>query len=205
MSATTNLVPTTELEAVNICLYAIGEAPVATVSVTGLADAQGALQKLREASRAFQAHGWSFNREGEVLIARSIEGWINKPSDALEFDISRAEGRHGVVRGTRLFDTDKNTFVWDRDLKCDIIRFLSFEDLPETARYFIAVRAARLFARGALGSMDSERFTADDELRALILFKRGEARAADRNIFRNNPLLDRSSDILMIPGRGYTR
>lgn len=202
MSATTNLVPTTELEAVNVCLYAIGEQPVATLGITGLADAQGALQKLREASRAFQSHGWSFNREIEVLMARSIEGWIVKPSDALEFDISRCEHRHGVVRGSRLFDTDKNTLVWDKDLKCDIVRFLSFTDLPESARYYITLRAARMFARGSLGSMDVERFTADDENVAWRLFKRGETRAGDRNIFLNNPLLDRSADTLLIPGRG---
>jgi hypothetical protein len=199
MSANSNLVPTTELEAVNLCLSAIGEAPVSTLNVTGLSDVSLATQKVREASRAFQSHGWSFNRDNEMLTARTLDGWLVQPADALSFDISRIECRDGVIRGGKLWDTKNHTFVWDRDLKCDVVRFLAFDDLPEPARYYLAIRAARMFARSALGTTDVERFTADDEQRAWGLFRRTENRVTDRNVFKNNPLLDRASDFVHIP------
>jgi hypothetical protein len=199
MSANSNLVPTTELEAVNLCLAAIGEAPVASLNVTGLSDVSLATQKVREASRAFQTTGWAFNKDTELLTVRNGSGHLVQPADALHFDISRSEHRHGVIRGGKLWDTDNHTFVWDRDMKCDMIRFLPFDDLPEAARHYLAVRAARMFARGALGASDIERFTADDESRAWAAFRRVENRRADYNVFRNNPLLDRSSDFVHIP------
>jgi len=199
MTANANLFPTTELEAVNLCLAAIGESPVSSTVDTGLADVQGALQKTREASRQLQTRGWSFNRDVEMLTARTVDGFLLQPADALFFGISRVERRIGVVRGGRLWDTDNHTFVWDRDMKCDVIRMLPFDDLPEAARNYVALRAARAFARMAGGSAENERFTADDEQRAWALFRALENRAAKRNVYRNNTDLDRSSNYVYIP------
>jgi hypothetical protein len=199
MTANANLVPTTELEAVNLCLAAIGEAPVNSLTVTGLSDETTALQKIREASLELQTRGWSFNQDRERVITRTVEGEILQPSNALHFDVSRVENRNGVIRGGKLYDVDNNTFVWDRDLKCDVIYMFAFDDLPAAARWYIAVRASRLFARATVGSRETEAYTADDEQRAWILFRKLENRAADRNVYRNNIGLDRSSDYVYIP------
>lgn len=199
MSANANLVPTTELEAVNICLSAIGEAPVSTLNVTGLSDATLAVAKVREASRALQARGWSFNRDNEMPQTRTVEGYFVLPANALHADISRSENRDGVWRAGKLWDKEKFTFVWDKDLKLDFIWFLAFDDLPETARQYIAVRAARMFARAALGSVAVEAFSDRDETLAWVSFRRDENRASDRNVFRNNMMLDRSPNHVYIP------
>lgn len=201
MSANLDLAPTTELEAVNICLAAIGESPVSSVEVDGLEDASTALQKLREASRAFQGEGWSFNTDHLYPVSRNQDGEIVLPVSALHADISRSEGRNGVWRGGKLWDKENHTFVWDRDMKLDVVWLFPFDSLPELARAYVAVRGARLFARQQLGGEENEKYTKDDEMRAWVRFRQEENRAADRNVFRNNLMLDRSSQHVYIPDR----
>lgn len=177
-----NLVPTSELEAINEMLAAISESPIQSLTDTGLADVAGASQRLRTASRDLQARGWSFNTEKNRLMARSVDGFLLVPSNALQVDISRIECRNGVQRGARMFDTDNNTFVWDRDMKMDLVLFLPFEDLPEHARALILIRACRTFAHTQMPGADTERYTKEDEARALVSFRRIENRIADHNV-----------------------
>jgi hypothetical protein len=60
------LTPTTKLEAVNVCLTNIGEAPVA--SLTGLqVDAQVASSIIDEVSREVQSNGWHWNTEVHTI------------------------------------------------------------------------------------------------------------------------------------------
>ena len=54
---------TTELEAVNIMLAAIGEAPVSKLTGTLPVDVKIAQSTLVEINKAVQAEGWSFNTE----------------------------------------------------------------------------------------------------------------------------------------------
>lgn len=192
------LTPSTELEAVNVILDSIGEAPVAALDVTGLSDAALARTKLAEASRAVQARGWEFNREVEYPMARNLSNEIVVPADALFMDVAKSEYRRGTLRGTRLYDLENRTYAWDRDIKVDMIRLLEFTDLPEAARYYITVRAARLFARAALGSTTVERFTQDDEARAWAELLRMDTRAARRNIYNGSTGrdLDRASNTI---------
>lgn len=199
MSANSNLVPTTELDAVNLCLASIGEAPVASITSTALSDVALAVEKVREASRVLQKRGWSFNKNEDSLQARTIDGYLMVPQDALHADLTRGQGRRAARRGDKMWDRDNNTFVWDVDLKMDFILFLAYDLLPEAARYYISVRAARMFARAALGSPGIEQFTENDERVAWADFLREEARAANHNVFRNNQMLDRSSDYVYIP------
>ena len=68
---------TTELEAVNIMLSSIGEAPVNSLS-SGLVDAELAQTTLHNVSREVQAAGWSFNTEynrSYALDRRRVVAW----------------------------------------------------------------------------------------------------------------------------------
>ena len=53
--------PTTELDAVNEIIGAIGEAPVNTLENIMNVDVISALRILRNNNRSFQSRGWSFN------------------------------------------------------------------------------------------------------------------------------------------------
>lgn len=66
-----NLAPTTETEAVNAMLSAIGEAPVADASTATQADVQMAYNLLTWAARELQSVPWRFNFETGVELAPS--------------------------------------------------------------------------------------------------------------------------------------
>jgi hypothetical protein len=53
----------TELEAVNVLLTTIGEAPVNTLTGNQVTDVTVAKQVLLEISREIQSQGWHFNTE----------------------------------------------------------------------------------------------------------------------------------------------
>ena len=63
---TTQITPTTELQAVNTMLSAIGEAPVNSISGTNNVDVSVAKNILDETSLSIQSEGWNFNTEYNV-------------------------------------------------------------------------------------------------------------------------------------------
>lgn len=76
-----NLSATTELEAVNAMLSAIGESPVETVD-TAHADVERAVNLLRDKTRTLQNRKWKFNTEfGLALTAASTAQAWTDPDD----------------------------------------------------------------------------------------------------------------------------
>jgi Tail tubular protein len=69
----TNLAPTTETEAVNAMLSAIGEAPVADASTATQADVAMAYNLLKWTTRELQSVPWRFNSEDGVEIAATAQ------------------------------------------------------------------------------------------------------------------------------------
>jgi len=178
--------PSTELEAVNAILATIGEAPVDTLddSLTPLAvDVGTAANTLRSVNREVQAIGWTFNTEREYPLPRDINGFINVPSNCLHADPDGSDRwRDGVLRGTRLYDRINHTYVWDKDVTATIKLVLPFEELPQAARDYIAIRAGRRFQAGAVGSPTLHAFTTEDEGRALAFVQHEESDALDGNV-----------------------
>lgn len=181
--ATLNHTPTTRLEAINLMLSVIDEAPIHSLEVTGLADADVAQQVLHEKLRSLQTRRWNFNFEEEYTLSLDGDGYINTPSNALFVDVSEVEGTvDATTRGGRLYDRKNHTFVFTKSLKCDILFFLEFEDLPESARYFVAVSAAHAFQGRIQGSTTAYRFTSDDVAAAWLALMEAEGEEDDSNI-----------------------
>ena len=57
----TQITPTTELQAVNIMLSVIGEAPINTLAGSTTTDVSIAINLLNETSMSVQSMGWNFN------------------------------------------------------------------------------------------------------------------------------------------------
>ncbi|UOF81178.1 tail tubular protein A [Caudoviricetes sp.] len=89
MASINNLAATTELEAINAMLSAIGEAPIADVDTATQADAATAIGILRGTCREVQTQGWRFNTEFALAIAPSVEdfAWTEPNGDSLDIDI----------------------------------------------------------------------------------------------------------------------
>lgn len=160
--------PTTQLEAVNEILAAIGEAPVNTLSGDLTAEVQMIVNHLHNTSRKVQLEGWWFNEEDDFELSRDVEtGEVTVPGNTLNIDIT--DERYGVdlvQRGTKLYDKIGHTFELGFNPKCTIIFFLSWDELPEAAREYIKIKTARIFQDRFVGSDDQHTFTSTDEAMA---------------------------------------
>lgn len=181
------LTPTSELEAVNIILGVVGENPVNSLDVPGLANVDIARQVLHDISREVQSQDWNFNTEYDYPLPLTLDGHILTPTDALKLDlvddlIGRADP---VQRGNKLYNRKTRSWVFPEPLRFDITFFLPFEQIPEQIRRYIAIRAARFFQRRFLSSNDINAFTEEEEMAARAGALAADASTADYNMAEN--------------------
>lgn len=178
--------PTTELEAVNVMLSSIGEAPVSSLT-SGLIDAELAETILGNINREVQSQGWNFNREYNYpLTPDSISQEVTIPTNTMRVDgMSKTDKIDVTQRGTRLYNKATYTYVFEGIVKVNITFLLGFTDIPEVARRYITLRAARVFQDRTIGASDLHTFQQRDELEALIELRELESDHADLNIFNN--------------------
>lgn len=186
--ATLNLELTTELEAVNTMLRAVGEAPISDLDEPKNISAINALKTLRRASRSVQAAGWWFNTEWDVTLAVS-SGKIPLTDDIL-FVESWGRDRSKLItrRGGFVYNLSDNTDAFTGSLRVRLRRFLSFTDLPEAARDYITIKAARELAASDVGRQSGTEFgfTDRDEFEALVLLRQTEGPGGDHNVLTGN-------------------
>jgi hypothetical protein len=179
--------PMTELEAVNLMLSVIGEAPVNSLDNSGLADANLAHQILGHASREVQLVGWHWNTEEDFPLLPNQSQEILLPSNTLKVDTTgTSQGSDLVQRGRRLYDRVSHSYEFSAPVKVRIVLNLAFEELPETARYLITIRSARQFQTRVLGADASTSYTAKDELDAMSSLRQEEADVGDFNMLRGS-------------------
>lgn len=189
---------TSELDAVNIMLGTIGESPINSLdAATGVVDAVTARAILSEVSVQVQEEGWHFNTEYEFVLTPALgTNEIYVPANAIEVDAS-AYDRNDIdvaIRGNRLYDRKNKTFQFLQDIKADLTILLEFNELPQAARHYITVRAARVFQQRVIGSDTLGSFTEKDEARALRSMRRYESKTADYNILTGNYSVMRTID-----------
>lgn len=177
-----NIIPTTELEAVNECLENIGQAPVSTISGDLGVDTEIALNFVRKVNRELQSAGWFWNTEINYPLTPNGDGDILLPSNTLAVDtVGVSRDRNVVQRGQRLYDRDNFTYDFGTEvLYVELTLGFTFEELPEPARRYISMRAARLFQNRVEGSEDRSDF--EDEQRAMTILMQDQLRTEDSNI-----------------------
>ena len=181
---------TTELEAVNTILSAIGEAPVNSLSGTLPIDATQAKNLLTEISREVQAAGWHYNSFYDYTLSRDTDNKIPLADNIMRVDLDinkyNVTTYDVIKRGGFLFNKKENTYIFDQALDAKVILFLPFTELPENARRYITIRAARVFQDRLLGATTLHGFQARDEANALAILKQEEMDTADHSIFNNH-------------------
>jgi len=177
---------TDELSAVNTMLGVIGEAPINSLAaISSVIDAVTARAVLNEIAVTVQSEGWQFNTEDNWTFLPDNTGTINIPSSIIEarsytteFDLA--------LRGTRLYDRKNHTYDFSAyistgiALNCTIL--MEFADLPQAARYYISIRAARVFQNRVVGSDTLKGFTKEDEMYARVALKKYDADSAGYNM-----------------------
>lgn len=176
---------TTELDALNTILDCIGVAPVSSVSDPSL-DVLKARNTLAQVSREVQSQGWHWNTDTEYPLTRDGSGQYVLPSNILRIDTADSCGDRDVVaRQGKLWDRDNRTWTFSTNLKFNIVWLFEFEELPEAARNYITLRAARRFQQRALGSGTLSRFNEADEAQAYAILREAEADTEDSSIFQS--------------------
>jgi len=176
----------TKLSAVNIMLSVIGETKVSSLS-SGDLDAESAEDVLDEIAMEFLSQGWRFNEEKRTLLADS-DGFVWLPSNCLEADPTERANNHLIQRGNKLYDTNNATYKIDKSVELKLILLLDFEEMPQPARRFVEIKAARTFQKRVLGSPEIDAFTADDEYKAWNTFLDFIGSTNDYNIFNNREM-----------------
>lgn len=191
------IIPTTKLEAVNVLLTSIGEAPVNSLG-DDLDEAALAEKVLDEVSRAVQKVGWHWNTEDNFPLMRNVDGNILLPVNTLKADFQTTRY---VTRGNKVYDKHNHTYTFSNDITATMTFGFDWSELPESLRGYIMYRGGRTFQARQVGSRVLHEFTKGDEEQALVELKIAELEVSNVSIFQNAELalmLNRSSSTPVI-------
>ena len=182
---------TTELECINIMLAAIGEAPINSLVGTLPVDARIAQSTLTEVNKSVQSEGWSFNTETDVTLTRDGSNHVNLPTNVLRVDanIHQHPTIDPIQRGLKLYDRQNNKYEFDEDLICTVVYFRDFSEIPEPARYYMNIKAARIFVDRLVSDQGLRTYTQEDEVRARSILMETDLANGDHNMLRGDPSL----------------
>jgi len=182
---------TTELECINIMLAAIGEAPINSLVGTLPVDARIAQSTLTEVNKSVQSEGWSFNTETDVTLTRDGSNHVNLPSNVLRVDanIHQHPTIDPIQRALKLYDRQNNKYEFDEDLICTVVYFRDFNEIPEPARYYMNIKAARIFVDRLVSDQGLRTYTQQDEVRARAILMETDLANGDHNMLRGDPSL----------------
>ena len=178
---------TTKLEAVNTMLGYLSESPVNSIADSSSLPPMAALAKgiLEEVSREVQSQGWHFNTATDYTLEANVSGEFVVPDNTMEVD-AVDPSVDVIQRNTRLFDRTNQSFEFEKDtMKVNITFLLDFEDLPEQARRYISIKAARALSNRVVGSREIENLILRDELFAKARLDDAEYSTSDRTIYDN--------------------
>jgi len=182
------LARTTFLEAVNRVLQMMGEAPVN--SLTGqFPTAKQAQDTLNDVSRKLQSEGWSFNTTLQQTLTRNTSNEIDMGPNVsrVVVDPLLYPDVDVTMRGSRLYDRKAGKFTFTQDLKGDVTALLDWDDLPEHAHQYIAIKAGRQLQEALLGSADLTKINLTMEAEAKSMFLEEETTRSEHNFLRGNP------------------
>jgi len=183
--STTSLL--TELEALNLMLTAADEDPVQTATQPGHLPLSIAKGVLNDNTRAIQSMGWSFNTEEGYPLTKDFSGRIPLSPNTLSVDVDDIyTDINAVQRGLALYDRKNHTPIFTKDLTGTVILLLTWDELPQAVRYYIAVRSARAFQVRMQAGEGVFKYSEQDEQMALVALQSFEADVADANFLTDS-------------------
>lgn len=178
--------PLSELEAINIMLTNIGESPISSLETAVDLYVSVARQMLYDASREIQTRGWYFNSEEKYPIPLNASGEAVLSKNILAVDLTDDFYTYdATLRGNRLYNRKTHSYAFDKDLEGDVVFFLEWSDLPQAARQYITVVAARRFQKKYQPDDYTTKVTADEEIQAKADLEDYDANTRDYNMADN--------------------
>lgn len=172
-----------ELEAVNIMLATISVAPVSTLGTSGDLNVSVAKQMLYDTSREVQSYGYFFNMERDYPLPRDLTKEITLPKNTLFLSLN-PEFTHDLatLRGIKLYNIKEHNYKFDKDLKGTITWFLTWDELPQPAKQYIAIKAARKFQLRMLPDDYTSKYSQQEELEAKAQLEDYDAMTREYNM-----------------------
>lgn len=174
---------TSYLEAVNTCLRVVGDQPVSSTTGALPAVAAAAIATLDETSREVQQRVWHFNSEYDVELLPNQEGKIALPLNVVRVDVADTDV---TQRGDFLFNRETNSYVFTSSVDAYLVRILDWDELPEAARNYIMIRAARKTQDRYNQGSGRYIYSEADEAQALLDLKDADGDSADYNLLYDN-------------------
>ena len=185
----TQITPTTELQAVNTMLSVIGEAPVNSITGTTTVDVSVAKNILDETSMSVQSQGWNFNTHTDYKsLSLDSNNKVPLPVNCVKADANQ-QYRHlnYTIRNGYLYDMDNHSDTFtSAPSSVDLVLVQQFEHLPEYARRYITMKAARRFASRFIGDNQITQLIGQDENEALMAFHQADSQESDINILNGD-------------------
>lgn len=181
---------TTKLDAVNIILSNIGQAPVVNLE-SGNPMVEMAELVLDEISRTVQGEGWVFNTEYGYPFTPNPDNEIELPENVLSFDLPVGSDKFVQIRQGKLYDRTNHTYLFTEQVDLDVTWLFDYEDLPEAFKNYVNVRAANVYAGRSVGSAEAVRFGQQEEIMARSGAIEYDTQQGDYNIFGDSQGLDR--------------
>ena len=89
----------------------------------------------------------------------------------------------------KLYDRQNNKYEFDEDLICTVVYLRDFDEIPEPARHYINIQAARKFVDRLVSDQALRSYTQQDEARARAILMETDLANGDHNILRGDPSL----------------
>lgn len=206
-----SLYASSRLQAVNTILRAVGETPVSSLETESGVDVEMAEATLDQVNREVQNIGWEFN-SGLTTFSPDSSGKIQLPATVLRFS-SPGRGVGGganhpgagtrlVTRSGYLYNRTDETDTFASPVTLEVVEYVDWSDLPEAARTYITLKAARRYADRTLGDAALSQYTRQDEQEAAFAVRKEETATGNRRIFDTHTEVgvDYGSPIDFYPG-----
>ena len=178
-----------ELPAVNEILASVGQAPVNTLDQTN-PDVAIAYDTLLNVSREVQAEGWTFNTEEYYPMTPDANGEIVIANNILQIDLhDEKDNQYETVRRSgKLYEKINHTYDWTTltgwdTVRCDIVWFFDWVDLPRPFQDYIVAKAAAIVSSRIVGDPQQYQILATRELQSRATAMEYECNQGDYTFF----------------------
>ena len=180
-----------ELEAVNIMLSTISVAPVSTLAVDGDLNVSVAKQMLYDTAREVQSYGYYFNTDAKYPLTRDVDNHIVLPKNVLFVSVDRDYWAYdATLRGLKLYNRSKQSYQFDKNLTGTVTFFLEWDELPQPAKQYMAIKAARKFQLRMLPDEYTSKYSQQEELEAKAQLEDYDAMERQYNLTDSNPVFN---------------
>lgn len=185
---------TTTIEAINKMLATIGEAPIQTLEGDQTSDVAIAVTILNDTTRFVQNLGWGWNTDYDYSFARNGSNFhVPIPKNVSHLEFKKVSTIDPVRRGGFVYDRKNKRFEFDAAVVADrVVWTFEFEELPQAARDYVAIKAAREFTQKVMPQSEVLQQLMIDEAAAFAKLRKDENRSEDRRFSVDNRITGRN-------------